>query len=971
MRFNSNRTISSLLMAAIASAAIAADIKGVIIDHSTGDPMSDATVRLLAAGDSTFVKGAIANVDGRYTISGIKRGNYIVEATYLGYNKGYVDVKVGNSNVTADTLRMTDSSIKLQEAVVTAIKTPIKVMEDTVEFNADSYKTQPNAVVEDLLKRLPGVEVDSDGKITANGKSVTKILIDGKEFFSDDPKVASKNLPVSMVDKLQVVDRKSDLARLTGVDDGEEETVINLTVKPGMKNGWFGTVEAGYGTDDRYQATFNINRFWNDNQITFIGSANNTNDLGFTDGNGNRFRRFGGDQGINNSQSFGVNFNVGNKEIFRVGGDVMYSHTDRDTRKRQSREYLLNTDDYFSNSNSLATDKGHNIRADFRLQWKPDSFNTLDVRPNMSINLNDSESDEFSVTRPNQNTTTSLNLGSSNGKSYEAGFMTIYNHNFKSHRGRSFSIFGRYNMSNVREKSYSYSYNWYRILQDAALEDELEDTYGDTYDIYNMYTNNHTWSNSASGRLSWTEPLGNVANGNFITVAYNAQYRWNNADKLVYKVSTDNPDDIPDPLEFIGYREYDNVPAPGIPVYTSDYLGVPMDPDLSNRFRNDFFSQDIRLGYKKVTKTINFEGGVSAVPSMSRSRNLINSDKNIPERWVWNYAPFMRFRYKISKVSSFNANYRGQSSQPTMAQLQPVADESDPLRVIQGNPDLLPTFTHNIQLRYQNFNQERQQSIMAMAFINFAQNSIVSKTKYDTSTGGQFTTYENVNGVWSARVMNMFSTPFRNKAFTFNNHMFINYNQTVGFNNDLRNTSRTVMFADMMGIAWRPDNISLELRPNYRLQKTYNTLPATNNSNLLVHNYGVGFNAYYYTPIGIILDSELNFNGTKGYTNGYDTNTWMWNASISYQFLRSKQATLQLKVYDLLQQKQQIQRSVTANYIDDIEYNTLTRYFMLSFTYKFNTFGKGNEPTDRNARRWGGGPGGPPPGGGRGPGGPR
>ena len=392
-------------------------------------------------------------------------------------------------------------------------------------------------------------------------------------------------------------------------------------------------------------------------------------------------------------------------------------------------------------------------------------------------------------------------------------------------------------------------------------------------------------------------------------------------------------------------------------MFNVDYANAELDPDLSNRFRNDFFSQDIRIGYKKVTRNINFEGGLSAVPSMSRSKNLINSAKDIPERWVWNYAPFMRFRYKISSVSSFNANYRGRSSQPSMAQLQPVADETDPLRVIQGNPNLLPTFTHNIQLRYQNFNQERQQSIMAMAFINVAQNSIVSKTTYNTETGGQFTTYENVNGVWSARIMNMFSTPLRNKTFTFNNHIFFNYNQSVGFNNALQNTSRTLMFAEMFSFAWRPDNVSLELRPNYRLQKTFNTLNTTVNGNLLVHNYGVGFDAYYYTPIGIILNSELNFNGSKGYSNGYDTNTWMWNASISYEFLRNKQATLQLKVYDLLQQRQQIQRSVTANYIDDVEYNTLTRYFMLTFTYKFNTFGKGNEPAGRGGGQWG------PPGG--------
>ena len=363
-----------LLVAATAATALAAwayNITGTVTDQY-GEPLMDATVRILNAGDSAFVKGMIADLNGGFKVSGLKNGNYLAEVTYIGYETTSRPLRIADASIKLDTIKVNESSYMLKETTVIGVKTPIKVMQDTVEFNADTYKTPPNSVVEDLLKRLPGVEVDSDGKITANGKEVTKILVDGKEFFADDPKVASKNLPVNMVDKLQVVDRKSDLARLTGVDDGEDETVINLTVKKGMKNGWFGTVEAGYGTDDRYQATFNVNRFWNDNQITFIGSANNTNELGFTDGNGNRFRRFGGDQGINNSQSFGVNFNVGNQEILRVGGDVMYSHTNRTTLKRQMRDYLLSDSYSREGSTSDALDRGHNVRADFRIEWKPD-----------------------------------------------------------------------------------------------------------------------------------------------------------------------------------------------------------------------------------------------------------------------------------------------------------------------------------------------------------------------------------------------------------------------------------------------------------------------------------------------------------------------------------------------------------------------------------------------------------------------
>ena len=503
---------AGLLMTATAlAAAVAAaySINGTVSDTS-GEPLPTATVRLLAAKDSAYVKGVAANIDGEFAIDGIKNGKYILETSYIGYQKAFKNLQVAGANVDAGRIDMTESGVLLREATVTGVKTPIKVMEDTIEFNADTYKTPPNAVVEDLLKRLPGVEVGTDGSITANGKSVTKILIDGKEFFADDPKVASKNLPVNMVDKLQVVDRKSDLARITGVDDGEDETVINLTVKKGMQNGWFGTVEAGYGTDDRYLATFNINRFWIGNQLTFIGNANNTNELGFTDGNGTRFRRFGGDNGINSSQSFGINFNLGKDERLRAGGNVMYSHTDRDTRTDQLRQYLFPDSTSYAETHSTARDRGHNVRADFRIEWKPDSFNTVDFRPTFSYNQNRSLSAVEGLNRAGDASQTpvtrSFNSGNTNGTSYEASGRLIYNHNFKSHRGRSFSVMANYRFSDVHEKEKTYSRNLFYLLSNDSILDQ--------------YTANHTWSNQLNARLSWTEPLGDAKNGNFLTFSY-------------------------------------------------------------------------------------------------------------------------------------------------------------------------------------------------------------------------------------------------------------------------------------------------------------------------------------------------------------------------------------------------------------------------------------------------------------------
>lgn len=925
----SRRTLIVTLLLLSAVNLIAATLSGVVRDTS-GEPLIEATVRLLRARDSSFVKGTTTNLDGRFSLDAAP-GKYILQATYIGYSPANVNVTMTSAAKRLDPIVMQESSIVLKEAVVTGVMTEIKAKEDTIEYNAGSYRTQPNAVVEDLLKKLPGVEVGSDGAITANGKTITKILIDGKEFFSDDPKVASKNLPASMIDKLQVVDRKSDLARLTGVDDGEEETVINLTVKKGMNNGWFGTIGGGYGTDSRYQGAFNINRFWNGNQISFIGNANNTNDLGFSDGNGNRFRRFGGMNGINTNQSFGINFNVGKDEKFRVGGDVMYSHSDRDNRTRRDRQYLFPDSTSYYNSASASRDRGHNLRADFRVQWNIDSFNTLEFRPNISLNFNRSESIDSSATMAGDALRTlvnrSLNRGDTDGRSFEFGGNLIYNHKFRSHPGRSYSMQLRYNLSNVHEDENSYSFNRFYLLDDEK-------------DLYDQYSDNHRWSNRVNARLTWTEPLGNVRHGRFLTAAYRISYQWNNSDKLVY----DHPVEWPDGMT-------------GDPVI--DYGKEVFNETLSNKFRNEFFSQELQLGFKQVRPNYTLDVGAALTPSMQRSRDLVNSARNIDDRWVWNVAPYLRYRYKLGKNRSMRINYRGRTSQPTVIQLQPVADLSDPLNITVGNPDLKPTFTHNLRLHFSDFNVESQRSIMVFGNIQFSQNSIISKTSFNKETGGRTTTYTNVNGIWNGRVMNMISFPFRNRNWQFSNHAFINFSSGVGYNNEQYNRSNDLRFNESFSLAFRPANYEIEIRPYYGIQYTHNSLPSSGNP--VVHTYGGVINGSVYTKFGLSLNTDLSYTGSSGYAAGFDNNQWMWNATISYEFLRNRTATVALKAYDLLQQRKNIQRTVTANYIDDTSYNTLTRYFMLTFTYKFNTFGAGSQPQDRNRDFMRRGPGGPPP----------
>ena len=935
-----------MTLASMVAMARNATINGILVDAVDTTELIQATVKLLEANkDSTYIKGLTTDENGVFNIKGVKPGKYVVKFTYLGYNDATRRVTIDSDgrDVNLGVIEMQPSTIMLKEAVVVGVKSPITVKEDTIEFNADTYKTQANAVVEDLLKRLPGVEVGTDGKITANGKEVKKILIDGKEFFSDDPTVASKNIPAEMVNKLQVIDRKSDLARLTGVDDGDDETVINLTVKKGMNNGWFGTVNAGYGTDKRYAGNVMINHFRDGNQFTLLGGGNNTNNLGFGDGASGRFQRFGGDRGVTKSQYAGINFNIGSKEDehFRVGGDIMYSHSDRDTRTSTARQYLLQDSTSYENSSTVARDRGHNLRGDFRMKWEVDSNNTIDFRPNFSFNFNKSERGDTSSLFAGDPARTAVNRSLSNyfndGKSYEWGARLIYNHKVASHPGRSQSLMLNYSYSNVREDADTYTDNTYYLVPD---QDQLID----------QTANNRRKTHSVTGRISWTEPLGNVKNARFLEFSYRGNYRFTTSDKMVY----DNDREGIWPGGTISDQEWNE--------------------RLSNSFRNTFFNQEFSMGFRQVRKAYNLNVGISVNSAMSKSKDLINSARDIAERWAWSVAPYARFRYKFSNTRNMNVFYRMRAQQPSITQLQPVADESNPKNIVIGNPELKPTFNHNINIRFADFAQGAQRSIMAMANVDFAQNSIVSTVTTDQLTGTRRTSYTNVGGVWSAMAMNMLSFPFGSqKTWYFTSHMFMRYAVTKGITDEVENRSNTFRINYSPGLAFRNSVFDLEVRPSYGFQNTTNSVLKANTRN--IHTWGGMFNGTYSAPFGLVISTDLRYSTTSGYTSGYNSDQWIWNGSLAYQFLRDKQAALTISVYDILGQRKNINRNVTGDYIEDVIYNSLGRYGMVTFTYRFTTFKKGEQPKGRDNDfrgpggfgRPGGRPGGPGGPGGRRP----
>jgi hypothetical protein len=916
------RSSSLLLLTAITGigamagmSALAVTIKGNVLD-SDGGGLPGVAVQLVSIADSTRVGYVMTDADGSFKLENLKAADYNLLLTMTGMDDISKVVNIADSAETKDlgNMTMTENSVMLGEAVVTAVRAAVVAKQDTLEFNAGSFHTNPTASVEDLLKKLPGVEVGSDGSITSGGKTVTKILVDGKEFFADDLKMASKNLPSNMVEKVQVVERKSETARLTGVDDGEDETVINLTVKKDMNNGWFGNISAGYGTDDRYQGSFNINWFKNGNQVSIVGGGNNINEMGFTDQGRGRFRDFGGNNGINSTQQLGINFNVGNEDKFRIGGNVLYTHSDRDSRSRFDTQYLFPDSISYLRGGSKTRDRGHSIRAQFRMQWNITESDVLDFRPDFSLNLRRSELQDSSILRASMADADKVNssyaLRGNRGKDYNASGRLIYTHKFLSRPGRSFSAQFNYTFSNTRERTTTWNDIEYYLRQD------------DSERLF-QYLDSKQWSNSIEGRLTWTEPLGDPSRGNYLEVAYKASLRFNNADKLTYDVPLS---DELDPF------------LTGLPDYKSVPEGSELSYDLSNRFRNRFSTQELQVGYKKTTSLYNLNAGITFSPSSSGSEDLINPDRNIDTRWVFNFAPYLRFRYKFSKTSSLSANYRARTSQPTLTQLQPVADVSDPLNIKVGNPDLKPTFTQNIGVHFNNYNTETQQSMFAVANASFALNNIVSRTLTDPETGVRTTTYANANGNWNVFGMFMLNQPLRNRKWRVMARFNGRYASNAGYIDGQFNRSGNLVLSPTAGMTFSSDIFQMTVNPTYSFQMATSTLQLQGNR--YTHSYGFDADASLYLPFGLEVSTDLSFAKSTGYSQGFDNTQWLWNAQLSYSVLKDKSLTLSVRAYDLLGQKKNVSRSVSANMITDNEYNDLSRYVMFGVIWKFNTLTK-------------------------------
>ena len=935
-------------------------VSGSVIEAGTKEPVELAAVQLLSLPDSAQVAGMTTSTQGYFSLSKQKPGKYLLKVSFIGYVTKIIPVQL-TANVPAKkmgNIELATDAVMLQEAVVVAEAPQVTVVEDTLMYNSSAYRTPEGAMLEELVKKLPGAEIDDDGNVKINGKDLKKIMVDGKEFFGGDVKTGLKNLPVDMVDKLKTYDKKSDLARVTGIDDGEEETVLDLTVKKGMNQGWFGNADLGAGTKDRYTGRMMLNRFVDKTQFSIIGSANNVNDQGFSGGGGGP--RWRSNNGLNATKMLGANFATQTNKL-ELGGSVRYNFQDADISSINSSERFLQNGNSYSNSNNKNRNKGTNLNADFRMEWKPDTLTNIIFRPNFSYgrtnNASRSESGTFNedpfnlIVNPNDylnfdnlsddplkdirvNATNSASL--SKGKSL-SGNATLQVNRKLNNRGRNLTFRGVFGYGDNDNDQYTQSETrYYQLLNHLG---------GDSILYRNQYITTPTRNYNYTAQVTYSEP---IAKATFLQFSYQFQYKYSKSDKTTF-----------DLLDYPDWAIGGALP--------SGYESHAVD-SLSKNAEYRYYNHDASVGLRFIRPKYQLNVGMSFQPQNSTLSYKKGDYMIDTTRTVFNFAPNMDLRFRFSKVSQLRFTYRGRSNQPTMENLLPITDNSNPLNIRMGNPGLKPSFAHTMRLFYNTYNAEKQRGIMTHFSFTATQNSISNSTRYNEETGGLITRPENINGNWNAFGMFGFNTALKNKKYTINTFTNVNYQNNVAFlynqdtkNND-RNTSTGLTLGERVTGSYRNDWFEFSLNGSINYTAERNKLRPENNQEPYTYSYGASTNITM--PWKMTLATNIANQSRRGYRDSsMNRDELIWNAQLAQSLLKGA-ATVSFEVYDILRQQSNISRSLSADMRSVSEYNGINSYCMVHFIYRLNIFGSkaAREKMMNSGRRGFGGPG-------RGPGG--
>ena len=941
---NFRRLLFLLLLPLAAVTALAQrSVTGTVYESDSQEPVPQTTVRLLKT-DSTLVTGALTGFDGKFSVKAPSNGKYIVQVTCVGFKPYTKNVTVsGDKDVPLGTIALKPDAIMLKGATVTGQAAKVTLKADTFVYNASAYRTPEGSVVEELVKRLPGAQVDDDGKITINGKEVKKIMVDGKEFMTGDTKTAMKNLPTSIIERVKAYDQKSDLARVSGIDDGEEETVLDFGIKRGMNKGTMVNADLAAGTKKRYSGRLFGGWMKDDLKVFLMGSANNVNDMGFSGAGGGSFG--GGRQGLTATKMTGVNLNYEKKDRLKLDGSIRWNHSDGDaTVRRSTEDFMSSTSSSFGNSLNSNLTRSNSWDARLRLEWMPDSMTNIMFRPQFLYNSNDGLSEGVSATfsadpYANSGITNPLtqldelvdagivkNSNMSNSTTYSdsksVGGNLQLNRKLNS-TGRNITLRLGGNYSEGISRSFSNdSVNYYQFDHDSTYQ-------------ANRYAVTPTKNWDYSVRTTYSEP---IFPRTYLQFSYQFQYKYTKSDRSTYDFSRLG-------LPFFSlvpeYRQWDQY----LSLLGSTPLDTYLNDDLSrfSEYKNYIHTAEVAL--RVTRKAYNFNVGVQLIPQKSHFTQDYQGLHTDTTRTVTNFSPTADFRWKISDVSQLRLTYRANSSQPSMTDLLDITDDSNPLNIRKGNPGLKPSFTQNLRVFYNNYIQNHQRSIMAHLNFQTTRNSISNMVTYNEATGGRTTRPENINGNWNAFGMFMFNTAIDSTGF-FNVNTFttLRYANSVGYvsvdrqSNSVESTTRSTTVSERLAGSYRNDWLEFEL--NGSLQYMHARSQLQENNNLDTWTFSYGASAMLTAPWGTQLSTGINMNSRRGYNDAaMNTNELIWNAQLSQSFLRGNALTLSLQFYDILHQQSTFSRAVNAMQRSDTEYNAITSYAMVHVIYRLNLFG--------------------------------
>ncbi len=921
-----------------------AQVKGMLIDSASKKPIDNAVVALVVKSNPTDTSYAFTDDKGQFRFDVVPTSPFSVVIRHMGYwpKAKYVPVSKAEKTIDVGSFILAQDAKLLSEVIVEA--PAIVVKEDTIEYNASSFKVKEGAVVEDLIKKMPGIQVDRDGNVTAQGKAVTRVKVNGKDFFGGDVKTATRELPANIVDKIQIIDDYGDQATVSGIKDGDPDKVMNIQIKKDKNKGFFGRVTGGYGTDDRYQGSLNGNYFNNNTQISVLGNSNNTNTSLFNfGGGGNRGATSmmrsgmsamsdmggmgaastmmqgggggsspaftgGSNAGISTTNSFGFNYRDQWSKRISVYGSYSYNH--KNTSQVQNSFETNNTTLINNNQDLNSLTKGNSHRFTFNMEYQIDSFNYLKVSPSVNYSGSDANSNNiFDYKRPDGTKTldgSNRNLNGSEAPNLAATI--LYNHKFRK-RGRNFSssitLGTSQNNSEQDVTNLSTRYQPFQFTQN-------------TFQFTDQENNNYSYG----VRFTYSEPLNKFRSLDF-SYSHNLNYGRN--DRKTFNVDS------------------------ATQVKTLNNF-------LSNDYENNFYNNRIGVSLRTTKKKYNYTVGISVQPVNLQGKSITrdSSYKTIKRANVF---PIARLVYNFSRTKTLNASYNGNANQPSFSQLQPVQDFTNPQSTTVGNPNLKPSINHNLNLSYNNFNFVTGKVIFTNLTVSTIRNQIVNKTARRDSLGSVISIPENVNGYYNVLGFYAYSKPYKNRKYVLTFNGSLNFNHNISLTDSVRivgnSLEQNLNRRKINGNNWiitqgfnfeynYKEILELGTGVSYSLNdnafKSADGKALTGFQNTTSNAWTLSSNMNLNITKTLVLKYDFDYTINSGLASSVNGNLAIMNASLEKQLFKKKNGIIRLAAFDLFNQNTNISRNVSGPSIFDTRTNRLTRYFMATFTYRLQRF---------------------------------